>query len=152
MSVVMHHPALWGYYICDDCCKGFDFLWELAWVYDAMKAIDPYHLTAGFLECGEMHAFQEPHLSLDLVIRENYRPDMAFHSNDGWARPGSDGALRLPPMTFEPVCNGPQMERQWAPEVARSNAYLGLVNANMANVHWYEAPKIIDGHVRLQIL
>ena len=30
-----------SYYICDDCCKGFDFLWQLAWVYDAIKRIDP---------------------------------------------------------------------------------------------------------------
>eukprot|EP01047_Picozoa_sp_COSAG01_P052822 COSAG01_NODE_5593_length_4159_cov_2.227340_5_plen_61_part_00 len=40
-------------------------------MYDAIKRIDPYHLTAGFAECGELHAFQEPHLSLDAPIREN---------------------------------------------------------------------------------
>ena len=57
----------------DDCCKGFDFLWELAWVYDTIKRLDPYHLTAGFAECGELHAFQEPHLSLDAPIRENVK-------------------------------------------------------------------------------
>ena len=27
-------------------------------VYRMIKEIDPYHLTAGALECGEMHAFQ----------------------------------------------------------------------------------------------
>jgi len=70
-----------------------------------MKEIDPYHLTAGALECGEMHAFQEPHLSLDVPMRENYRPDLPFHANDGVHAGGSDGALRMPPMTFEPMMN-----------------------------------------------
>ena len=44
---------------------------ELAVVYRMIKEIDPYHLTAGALECGEMHAFQEPQLSLDAPMREN---------------------------------------------------------------------------------
>ena len=86
LTAVKDHPALWGYYICDDCCKGFDYMWQLAYVYDLIKAVDPYHLTAGFAECGELQAFQEPHLSLDAPMRENYRPDMSFHSNDGWRR------------------------------------------------------------------
>ena len=38
---------------------------------------------------------------------------------------------------FEPVVNGPQAERQWVPKVSRANSYLGLVNADMINVHWY---------------
>ena len=56
--------SIWPLKPGQDCCKGFDFLWQLAWVYDTIKRIDPYHLTAGFAECGELHAFQEPHLSL----------------------------------------------------------------------------------------
>ena len=44
---------------------------ELAVVYRMIKEIDPYHLTAGALECGELHAFQEPQLSLDAPMREN---------------------------------------------------------------------------------
>ena len=138
LTLIKNHPALWGYYICDDCCKGFDFLWELAWVYDAIKRIDPYHLTAGFAECGELHAFQEPHLSLDAPIRENYRPEMAFHHNDGSVdHPGSDASLRMPPNTFEPLFNGLQAERQVVPDVARSNAYLGLITANLIHHNWY---------------
>ena len=42
-------------------------------MYDTIKRLDPYHLTAGFAECGELHAFQEPHLSLDAPIRENVK-------------------------------------------------------------------------------
>ena len=138
LTLIKDHPSLWGYYICDDCCKGFDFLWQLAWVYDAIKAIDPYHLTAGFAECGELHAFQEPHLSLDAPIRENYRPEMAYHHNDGSCEhPGSDASLRMPPNTFEPMFNGLQAERQAVGEVARSNAYLGLITAGLLHNNWY---------------
>lgn len=93
MTAVKDHPSLFGYYICDDCCQGYHFLKELAVVYEMMKKIDPYHVTAGALECGEMHAFQEPFLSLDTPMRENYRPDLSFHANDGHSRPGSDGDL-----------------------------------------------------------
>lgn len=107
-------------------------------MYDVIKRIDPYHLTAGFAECGELHAFQEPHLSLDAPIRENYRPEMAFHHNDGSVEhPGSDASLRMPPNTFEPVFNGLQAERQAVPEVARSNAFLGLITANLIHHNWY---------------
>ena len=59
-----------------------------------------------------MHAFQEPHLSLDAPMRENYRPDLAFHGSDGSGLGGSDGALRMPPMTFEPLINMPDAVRQ----------------------------------------
>ena len=59
-------------------CSGYNYLKELAVVYQQMKQIDPYHLTAGALECGEMHAFQEPHLSLDAPMRENYRQTLGM--------------------------------------------------------------------------
>jgi hypothetical protein len=47
ITLVKEHPALWGYYICDDCCKGYTYLGDLASVYATMKQLDPYHLTAG---------------------------------------------------------------------------------------------------------
>ena len=55
-----------------------------------------------------MAAFQEPHLSLDVPIRENYRPDLAFHANDGHRRFGSDGDLRMPPMKAIPPVTMPE--------------------------------------------
>ena len=67
-----------------------------------------------------------------------YRPEMAFHHNDGSAmHPGSDASLRMPPNTFEPIFNGLQAERQAVPEVARSNGYLGLITANLIHHNWY---------------
>ena len=77
-------------------------------------------------------------VSQDAPIRENYRPEMAYHHNDGSVEhPGSDASLRMPPNTFEPVFNGLQAERQAVPEVARSNAYLGLITANLIHHNWY---------------
>ena len=83
-----------------------------------------------------VRAFQEPLLSLDAPMRENYRPDLPYHANDGWLRPGSDGVLRLPPMTFEPVINMPQMNRHALPRVGQANAWLGAVSADLANNNW----------------
>ena len=139
MTVVREHPATWGYYICDDCCAGYNYLLELKVVYEAMKRIDPYHVTTGALECGEMHAFQEPHLSLDVPMRENYRPDLAFHANDGVRhdRGGGDGALRMPPMTFEPMINMPDAVRQPRPKLARTAAWLAAITADMPIQIWY---------------
>ena len=137
MTLVRAHPATWGYYICDDCCAGFNYLVELAVVYKMMKEIDPYHLTAGALECGEMHAFQEPHLSLDVPMRENYRPDLGFHGNDGRSLGGSDGLLRMPPMTFEPLMNMPDAVRQPIGKRAQTAAWLGVVTADMPHLNWY---------------
>ena len=137
MTLVKGHPATWGYYICDDCCAGYDYLKELAVVYQQMKAIDPYHLTAGALECGEMHAFQEPQLSLDAPMRENYRPDLTFHANDGVVRGGSDGVLRMPPMTFEPIINMADAVRQPRGFLAQTAAWLGVITADMPMQNWY---------------
>lgn len=58
-------------YAGDDCCAGWEYLQELAVVYRMMKEIDPYHLTAGALECGEMHAFQEPQLRYGSALRDD---------------------------------------------------------------------------------
>ena len=55
----LHHQ------ICDDCCQGYSYLGDLARVYRTLKSLDPYTITAGAAECGELHAFQEPFLSLD---------------------------------------------------------------------------------------
>jgi hypothetical protein len=74
-----------------DCCQGQAYLLELAEVYRELKQLDPYHFTTGALECDEMHAFVEPHLSLDAPMRENYRPDLAFHASDGVHGTGGDG-------------------------------------------------------------
>ena len=95
MSLVSHHPAVQGWYICgacgsplfpnllsrppiaivadpkrlnarpDDCCKGYGYSQNLSAVYKLLRKHDPYHVTTGATECNELQAFQEPYLSLD---------------------------------------------------------------------------------------
>ena len=63
------------------------------------------------------------------------RPDLGFHANDGVRRPGSDGNLRMPPMTFEPMINMADAVRQPRAKLAHAAAWLGVVSANIPYVH-----------------
>eukprot|EP01051_Picozoa_sp_SAG22_P004038 SAG22_NODE_207_length_15278_cov_4.056855_15_plen_123_part_00 len=88
-----------------------------------------------------MHAFVEPHLSLDAPMRENYRPDLAFHASDGLSvgggdgldGTGSDGAMRMPPMTFVPMINMADAVRQPRPKLAQTAAWLSVITADMTH-------------------
>ena len=54
VSFVMHHPALLGYYICDDCCPVNDNFHNVglqARLYQLIKSIDPYHIITGAVQC-----------------------------------------------------------------------------------------------------
>lgn len=70
-------------------------------------------------------------------MRENYRPDLGFHANDGVHTGGSDGLLRLPPMTFEPLINMPDAVRQPVAKLAQTAAWLGVVTGDMPHLNWY---------------
>ena len=128
----LHHQ------ICDDCCQGYSYLGDLARVYRTLKRLDPYTITAGAAECGELHAFQEPFLSLDAPMRENYVPLFEGHDNDGVrnGRGGSDGQLRMPPMSFEPIINMADAVRQPVTSFAHTAAWLGVVTADMPMQSW----------------
>ena len=56
VTFVRGHPAVWGYYVCDDCCKGADYPVALAPAYGVVRDADPYHPTTGAFECGEFHS------------------------------------------------------------------------------------------------
>lgn len=70
-ALVSSHPAVQGWYICDDCCKGYDFSRNLSHAYKLLRRFDPYHVTTGAAECNELQAFQEPFLSLDFPMVRN---------------------------------------------------------------------------------
>ena len=63
---------------------------------------------------------------------------MAFHGNDGVTLGGSDGSLRMPPMTFEPLINMADAVRQPRPFLAETAAWLGVITANMPMQNWYQ--------------
>lgn len=113
-------------------------------MYQLLRRHDPYHVTTGAAECNELQAFQEPYLSLDFPLVENYRPDLVFHTGafaghlgaaiDGH---GGDVSLRLPPLTFEPVANMPGSQRTWSSADQQSLLWTGLVTAGLASQNWF---------------
>ena len=47
VELVREHPALLGYYVCDDCCSNNHDVSLQAQVYAVLKDVDPYHPTIG---------------------------------------------------------------------------------------------------------
>ena len=43
VALLKDHPALLGYYICDDCGSGV----KMAPGYNTIRQLDPFHLTVG---------------------------------------------------------------------------------------------------------
>ena len=95
MSMVMHHPALAGYYICDDCASSQPSTQRnRSIIVEIMRRHDPYHLIygAGGGPSGEMETEDETinggtepaatqraiahGLVLDVPMVENYRNDL----------------------------------------------------------------------------
>ena len=80
-------------------------------------------------------------------MRENYRPDLQFHASDGvhhTGESGSDGSLRLPPMSFEPLINMADAVRQPRPKLAHTAAWLGVITADMPMQNWCHT---LPGHL-----
>ena len=59
VSLVKDHPAILGWYICDDCCpfapasQPIGNISKEAIVYNLIKELDPYHLTFGAIQCND---------------------------------------------------------------------------------------------------
>lgn len=105
--------ATLGYYICDDCCRFAGDNAVQAQVYRAIKALDPFHITAGAVDGACAQAFTDGEgpggsldLSLDVPLNENYNPDL--HARTG---PGvSENTANNWPMYWTPVINCPYFE------------------------------------------
>eukprot|EP00931_Biecheleriopsis_adriatica_P004828 TRINITY_DN106436_c0_g1_i1.p1 TRINITY_DN106436_c0_g1~~TRINITY_DN106436_c0_g1_i1.p1 ORF type:complete len:629 (-),score=86.26 TRINITY_DN106436_c0_g1_i1:184-1959(-) len=113
------HPALLGWYICDDCMTQ----WlrrqlsaktrSISTIYDALKQLDPWHPLIGASETAQNGIFTTanvyvPSPSLDVIMIENYVPALEQNAHSGLVGdPGMDGTLRAWPMTWEPVVNCP---------------------------------------------
>lgn len=106
VASVRHSPSLLGYYICDDCNNAGSFPpKKMALFYEALKNLDPYHITIGAPWMAPWSIYQYGDdagaLSLDYPQVENYHPDPAYHRNrDERARAG---------MFWEPIANSPPM-------------------------------------------
>jgi hypothetical protein len=153
MSMVMHHPAFAGYYICDDCASATPSVQRnRSVIVEIMRRHDPYHLIygAGGGPQGEMEteaetvdgvepaALKTPAhgLVLDVSMVENYRNDLGFHESLG----GNDAAFaHQANLRFEPVVNMPGPMRQFGHEGLETMVWIGIIVANAPNLNWFVA-------------
>jgi len=157
VTLVRDHPAIMGYYICDDCCQSFEMTSLQSQVYQLIKDLDPYHVTIGAVNCGDGWQFTDAapsflasesnllteklpeakqpalQLSLDVVMHENYDTSLVNHAGgDSWETGiGQDGFYRNG-MGFSPVINCPGSYAAWpAPRLVLSAMWLGVLTAGM---------------------
>jgi len=171
---VMDHPALLGYYICDDCCTNAHDISLQSQLYILLKNLDPYHITIGATNCGDTWMYTDAapsylppesnindrvlpemrqpalQLSLDIVMQENYDDNLKDHAGDGtW--PGgvsNDGKFRHG-MSFSPLlnCPSPDVNTYKAPRFMLSASYLGLITGGMYStlVYTYDEKMANEG-------
>ena len=135
ITLVKDHPALLGYYICDDCCMNQKSISMMSQAYNIIKNMDPYHAVIGAINCGNtwmfadgtsylqpeipVNSIDQPNgkqpqlqLSLDYMMQENYNTDLKNHINIGgtWEDDSNknffDGHFRHG-VPFEVVVNSP---------------------------------------------
>jgi hypothetical protein len=91
VAELKEHPAVLGWYLCDDCCESMEFNTVLMrQAYLDVKFLDPYHVTIGAIDCGDTWMFSDGEmgpgvsdtgrLSLDLPMIENYNTDLRAHA------------------------------------------------------------------------
>lgn len=101
------HPALLGYYVCDDCMTSWIVAQRAAGtptvdtMYTRLKQIDPHHVVIGAIESVDMFVFESsnvfvPEASLDVPMLENYVGSVAMNAAMGpqFDQPGNDGSIR----------------------------------------------------------
>ena len=155
INAIKDHPAVLGYYICDDCCDS-QYQDVLSWVYRALKALDPYHITIGALNdpCFLQYTDGENNdgkLAIDLSMYENYGngDDKSLHTHT--SPKAFENTARSWPMFWEPITNCPWAESSneklaprypgpvYSPLNVRSVAYAGLIgNASLPNLLFFD--------------
>lgn len=134
ITLVAGHPALLGYYVCDDCCPWASSVIgnvsQQALLYNLVKQLDPYHAIFGAIQCdvawmwSDVPSFEPPapqvpgpviplgdqpalQLSLDVPMWENYYGELAGVPPPAprWSDgSGQEGVIRLGTW-FEPITN-----------------------------------------------
>jgi len=65
---IRNHSALLGYYVCDDCCRSYEFQdKQMPAAYRDLKWLDPYHITYGELRAVILIAIVDSRDSLFIV-------------------------------------------------------------------------------------
>eukprot|EP00947_MAST-08B_sp_MAST-8B-sp1_P005831 g5831.t1 len=125
VTAIKDHPAIGGYYACDDCCH-MDVLDEygpveyenLAVVRERIAQLDPYHLMFGTVACGETWYWSEEAagLGIDVIMKEGYGGGI-----------GSDPIYRRFPETFEPLVLMPDPASLSNVHSLLSHSYAGAI-------------------------
>lgn len=129
------HPAVAGWYACDDCCHMSDLdaygpveYAALAAIKERIFARDPHHVMFGTVACGETWYWSEAGagLGIDVIMKEAYGGGMSTMA-----------AYRQFPMTHAPLVNMPMPALLGAGAAVRAHAYLGAMTAGMYHVCFY---------------
>jgi hypothetical protein len=152
LTLVRDHPALAGYYACDDCCHVRANANEheyrgIEQIHQALREFDPYHLFIGSSACPDVWMWQEglefnagapagvPSVSdvgLDVVMRESYS---GGGPGDSSLSPTSRGvrterAARYYPMTFAASWDMPAPANYVTPGAFRAALYGNAIHQN----------------------
>ena len=133
VTMVMDHPAIGGYYACDDCCHmpvlneygDVEYRMEAA-IKGMIRQIDPYRLMFGSIACGETWYWTEEGagLAMDVMMKEGYGGAVG----NGFPYPAQ---YRIFPMTYEPLVLMPDPAALSTPHVYRAHSYSGAAVAGM---------------------
>ena len=130
MSLVQDHPAIAGWYGCDDCCHpgvvekyGPVQFYALAKIHAIIRKQDPYHLIFGTVACRVMWMWKDSYgssgLGLDVTMAEAYGGGMDTFRG-----------INTFPMQNSPMMNMP-LPSAFSVHGLRTHSYSSLIGATM---------------------
>ena len=135
ISAFKDHPAVGGWYACDDCCHMTELdaygpaeYVALAKIKALIYELDPYHVMFGTVACGETWYWSEEAagLGIDVVMKEAYGGGMSTMA-----------AYREFPMTYEPLVGMPDPHALGSQPAVEAHAYLGALTAGMFHTNFF---------------
>ena len=136
ITEVRGHPAIGGYYACDDCCHMSDLdtygpkeYEALATIKGMVREIDPWHLMFGTIACGEPWYWSEEGagLGMDVMMKEGYGGGLTAGAHQ----------CRVFPMTYETLVQMPDPEALGSMHGLRTKAYTQALTATMLHTNFF---------------
>jgi len=135
VHLIKHHPALLGYYICDDCCKNNRGATRMAISYNIIKRMDPYHIIAGASDCSGTWVFGDSQASCLAWQNEKSSP-----SGPGPTGCGTAGCVCEKPSTTDTslamIPYGEQPHQQLSLDYILQENYEGGLWRHSGDGHW----------------
>eukprot|EP00937_MAST-01D_sp_MAST-1D-sp2_P001781 g1781.t1 len=149
VRALRQHPAIGGWYACDDCCHmavldPFGPV-EYEWLAEAKRRIrrlDPYHLMFGTVACGETWYWSEEGagLGIDVVMKEGYGSGLA-----GLKGP-YPSQYRVFPMNHEPLVSMPDPASLGSAQRTRAHQYADALAGDLFHSSFF----VMNNHQFLQ--